>query len=115
MATIEECRAALEELAGRMASAPAAVRDAAAGERSVSCRITDLDVTFTGRLTGGRLEVLEAVPGAPPEPARIRLATTGDDLLALVAGTLPFPRAWATGRLTVEAPFRDLLRLRGLL
>ncbi|MEU3557168.1 sterol-binding protein [Streptomyces fragilis] len=115
MATIEECRAALEELAGRLASAPDRVREAATAERSVSCRVTDLDVTFTGRLTGGRLEVLDTVRGRPPEPARIRLSTTGDDLLALVAGALPFPRAWATGRLTLEAPLRDLLHLRTLL
>ncbi|WP_448319510.1 sterol-binding protein [Streptomyces sp. CO7] len=112
MATIEECRAALEELAGRLASAPAAVREAAGVERSVSCHVTDLDVTFTGRLSGGRLEVRDVVPGRPSDPARIRLSTTGDDLLALVAGTLAFPRAWATGRLTLEAPLRDLLHLR---
>ncbi|MDH6227636.1 MULTISPECIES: SCP2 sterol-binding domain-containing protein [Streptomyces] len=115
MATIEECRAALEELAGRLASAPRQVREAASPERSVSCHVTDLDVTFTGRLAGGRLEVLDAVPGQPAEPARIRLSATGDDLLALVAGTLPFPRAWATGRLKLDAPLRDLLRLRSLL
>jgi predicted lipid carrier protein YhbT len=115
MATIEECRAALEELAGRLASAPREVRDAAAVERSVSCHVTDLDVTFTGRLAGGRLEVLDAVPGQPSASARIRLSATGDDLLALVAGTLPFPRAWATGRLKLEAPLRDLLHLRTLL
>ncbi|NYV74445.1 sterol-binding protein [Streptomyces sp. UH6] len=115
MATIEECRAALEELAGRLASAPGAVREAASAERSVSCHVTDLDVTFTGRLAGGRLEVLDVVRGRPAGSARIRLSTTGDDLLALVAGTLPFPRAWATGRLRIDAPLRDLLHLRTLL
>lgn len=115
MATIEECRAALEELAGRLASAPAEVRGAAARDRGLSCHVTDLDVTFTGRLAGGRLEVLGAVRGQPPEPAPIRLSTTSDDLIALVAGTLPFPRAWASGRLRLEAPLRDLLHLRTLL
>ncbi|MGW0608868.1 sterol-binding protein [Streptomyces sp. NPDC002640] len=115
MATIEECRAALEELAGRLASAPGRVREAAAVERTLSCHVTDLDVTFTGRLTGGRLVLDDTVRGVPSEPARIRLSATGDDLLALVSGALPFPHAWATGRLTLQAPLRDLLHLRTLL
>jgi putative sterol carrier protein len=37
---------------------------------------------------------------------------TSDDLLALVAGQLKVPAAWATGRIKVEAGVRDLLTLR---
>jgi hypothetical protein len=46
--------------------------------------------------------------------ADVRLALSGDDLLALVAGQMSFARAWATGRISVRASFRDLLRLRKL-
>ncbi|AZS88118.1 SCP2 sterol-binding domain-containing protein [Streptomyces griseoviridis] len=115
MATIEECRAALDKLSDSMQRAEGDVRTAAAMDRSVSCRITDLDVTFLGRLTGGRIEVDRTVQGPPPEKAQIRLALTGDDLLAMVGGELNFAKAWGSGRVRLEAGVRDLLRLRKLL
>jgi hypothetical protein len=115
MATIEECRGALEKLSDNMASAEGDVREAAALDRSVSCHITDLDVTFVGRLTGGRIAVRDTVQGPPPEKARIRLAMAGDDLLALVDGELNFAKAWGGGRVKLEAGLLDLFRLRKLL
>ncbi|MEU0288675.1 sterol-binding protein [Streptomyces sp. NPDC006147] len=115
MATIEECRAALDKLSDSMGSAEGDVRAAASMDRSVSCHITDLDVTFTGRLTGGRIVVRDTVPGPPPEKAQIRLAMTGDDLVALVDGELHFARAWGSGRVRLEAALRDLFTLRKLL
>ncbi|MEW2072797.1 sterol-binding protein [Streptomyces sp. NPDC012403] len=115
MATIEECRAALDKLSDNMRGAEGDVRAAAAMDRSVSCHITDLDVTFAGRLTGGRIEVRDTFPGPPRERAQIRLAMTGDDLLALVDGELHFARAWGSGRVRLEAGLRDLFRLRRLL
>ncbi|WP_156721722.1 sterol-binding protein [Streptomyces apocyni] len=115
MATIEECRAALDTLSDNMSRANGDVRGALAQDRSLSCRITDLDTTFEGRLTGGRIEVTGAHSGPPRGKAQIRLAMTGDDLVALVGGDLHFARAWASGRVRLEAGVRDLLRLRTLL
>ncbi|MET9469397.1 SCP2 sterol-binding domain-containing protein [Streptomyces sp. NPDC006544] len=115
MATIEECRAALDQLSGNLARADADVRGATALDRSLSCHITDLDQTFTGRLDGGRIRVDAVAPGPPPAKAEIRLAMTGDDLLALVSGELKFAKAWASGRVRLEAGFRDLLKLKSLL
>lgn len=115
MATIEECRAALEKLSDSMADADGKVREAAALDRSVSCHITDLDITFTGRLTGGRIDVRDTMPGPPPEKAQIRLAMAGDDLVALVGGGLNFAVAWGSGRVKLEASLLDLFRLRKLL
>ncbi len=115
MATIEECRAALDKLSDSMGGAEGDVRAAASMERSVSCHVTDLDVTFAGRLTGGRIEVRETHPGPPLEKAQIRIAMTGDDLLGLVDGELHFARAWASGRVRLEAGLRDLFQLRKLL
>ncbi|MBD9732319.1 sterol-binding protein [Streptomyces sp. H28] len=115
MATIEECRAALDQLSDSMGGARGDVRAAAALDRSVSCHITDLDVTFTGRLGGGRIHVHDTHPGPPREKAQIRLAMTGDDLLALVGGELHFARAWGSGRVRLEAGLRDLFHLRKLL
>ncbi|WP_431045123.1 SCP2 sterol-binding domain-containing protein [Streptomyces sp. P1-3] len=115
MATIEECRDALDRLAENLSGADGDLRSAAALDRSLSCRITDLDTTFVGRLAGGRLADVTAVPGPPPGKAEIRLTMTGDDLVALVGGQLNFARAWASGRVKLEAGLRDLLRLRKLL
>ncbi|MEU0660727.1 SCP2 sterol-binding domain-containing protein [Streptomyces lavendulocolor] len=115
MATIDECRTALDRLAQDLTHADGAVRGAAGLDRTLSCHVTDLDVTFTGRLAGGRLEVLDRVDGPPPERADVRLAMAGDDLVAVVGGELNFARAWASGRIRLEAGFRDLLRLRSLL
>ncbi|MER6997373.1 SCP2 sterol-binding domain-containing protein [Streptomyces sp. NPDC000410] len=115
MATTEECRSALDRLSDNLAQADGAVRSAAALDRSLSCHIRDLDVTFTGRLRAGRIEVLDTVAGPPPDKAEIRLAMAGDDLVAMVDGELNFAKAWASGRVRLEAGFRDLMRLRTLL
>jgi predicted lipid carrier protein YhbT len=115
MATIEECRAALEKLSDNMQHAEGDVRAAAALDRSVSCHITDLDVTFAGRMADRRIHVHETLQGPPREKAEIRLSMAGDDLLALVAGELHFARAWGSGRVKLHAGVRDLLLLRKLL
>ncbi|MEV4880725.1 SCP2 sterol-binding domain-containing protein [Streptomyces cyaneofuscatus] len=115
MATMAECRSALDRLSDNLATADGDVRGAAALDRSLSCHIKDLDITFTGRLADGRIQVQDTVEGPPREKAEIRLAMTGDDLVALVDGDLNFAKAWASGRVRLEAGFRDLLKLRSLL
>ncbi|MFF5921591.1 SCP2 sterol-binding domain-containing protein [Streptomyces flavochromogenes] len=115
MATITECRDALDTLSDNLARADGDVRGAAALDRTLSCHITDLDTTFTGRLTDGRIKVESTVAGPPSAKAQIRLAMTGDDLVAMVGGDLNFAKAWASGRVRLEAGFRDLLRLRSML
>ena len=111
MATVEQCRRALADVAARMAADP----DAAARvnlDRSVACEIRDLGVTFKGRLRDG--SIVDLIQGEDPK-AQIRLSLNSDDLLALVGGSLHFASAWATGRLSVKASFGDLLKLRKLL
>ncbi|MBQ1110170.1 SCP2 sterol-binding domain-containing protein [Streptomyces anulatus] len=115
MATMAECRSALRRLSDNLAAAEGDVRGTAALDRSLSCHIKDLDITFTGRLAEGRILVRDTVEGPPREKAEIRLAMTGDDLVALVDGDLNFAKAWGSGRVRLEAGFRDLLKLRSLL
>ncbi|MFD5427090.1 SCP2 sterol-binding domain-containing protein [Streptomyces sp. NPDC127084] len=115
MATTQECRSALDRLSDNLAAADGELRGAAALDRALSCHITDLDVTFTGRLSAGRIEVLDTLDGPPVKRADVRLTMTGDDLVAMVDGRLNFAKAWASGRVRLEAGFRDLLRLRALL
>ncbi|MFC4036005.1 sterol-binding protein [Streptomyces polygonati] len=115
MATIEECRAALDRLSANLSRAEGDVRTAVALDRSLSCHLTDLDITFVGRLAGGRIEDVTTVAGTPADRAEIRLTMKGDDLVAVVGGELNFARAWGSGRIKLQAGLRDLLRLRSLL
>jgi hypothetical protein len=103
---------ALEGILGDLARNPAA----AGLDRSLSCRLTDLDEVVLGRLTSGSVRDLHVLPHGPAVPqADIRLTMTSDDLVALTDGRLHFGQAWATGRVKLEAGLRDLLRLRKLL
>lgn len=111
MATVEQCRAALQEVAARMLADPQAASRVDL-DRSLACHIRDLDAYFHGRLARGT--ILDLTDGDDPRAA-IRLTVSGDDLLALVDGELNFAKAWASGRLSVHASFRDLLKLRKLM
>ncbi|MFF8954592.1 sterol-binding protein [Streptomyces sp. NPDC014894] len=115
MATMEECRGALDRLSDNLTRSKGGARGAAGFDRSLSCHIKDLDITFSGRLEDGRITVLDTLAGPPRDKAQIRLAMTGDDLVAMVDGELDFGRAWASGRVRLEAGFRDLLRLKSML
>jgi putative sterol carrier protein len=112
VATVEQCEKALQTLADRLAAVDPETRAKYAVERTVSCRISDLDVVFHARVDGGGLSEVQQVDDAS---AQVRLVTSSDDLLALTEGRLGVPAAWATGRLKIEASVLDLLRLRGLL
>lgn len=112
MATLDESLTALRGILGDLASNPAA----AGLDRSLSCRLTDLDQVVVGRLSSGAVRDLRVLPHGPDvAKADIRLTMTSDDLVALTAGQLSFGSAWASGRVKLEAGLRDLLRLRKLL
>jgi SCP-2 sterol transfer family len=111
MATVEQCRQALESIAERMSADPQAARRVDLN-RSMACHIRDLETYFHGRLNHGTIVGLAA--GDDPK-AEVRISLSSDDLLALVAGRLNFAAAWASGRVSVKAGFGDLLKLRKLL
>lgn len=112
MATMEQCRTALEELASRLRDVDEKDRKQHTFDRSLSATIPDLGVTFSGALSDGHLVDITTDP-APK--AQIRFTATSDDLVALTAGELNFGQAWLAGRVKVEAGVRDLLRLRSML
>ncbi len=112
MATVDECRTALHQLAARLASNAEQASRKLDLDRPLACTIKDLGVSFHARLRDGLLENI--ADGDDPK-AKIRLTTTGDDLLALVAGQLNFVQAWTSGRISVSAGAFDLLKLRKLL
>jgi hypothetical protein len=109
---MDQCMTALEGILGKLAANPAA----AGLDRSLSCRLTDLDEVVLGRLGSGAVRDLHVLPHGPAVPkADIRLTMTSDDLVAMTDGKLHFGSAWASGRVKLEAGLRDLLRLRKLL
>ena len=113
MATKEECAAALDQLAEKMGGIDSQERSKNLLERSVSCEIPDLKVTFHGDLKDARLDNVRAYPAPESVPnAQIRLVIPSDDLIALVNGQLSFIPAWTSGRIKVNASFGDLLKLR---
>jgi hypothetical protein len=112
VATMDQCLTALQHILGDLASNPAA----AGLDRSLSCRLTDLDHVVLGRLGSGAVRDMQAVPDDPSVPkADIRLTMSSDDLISLTDGSLDFGKAWASGRVKLEAGLRDLLRLRTLI
>jgi predicted lipid carrier protein YhbT len=112
MATLDQCRAALQQLAERLGGVDADSKRAHALDRTISCHVTDLGVTFSGELRDGHIQSMTTEP-APK--AQIRLTTTSDDLIALTDGSLSITTAWTRGRLKIDASMFDLLKIRSLL
>jgi predicted lipid carrier protein YhbT len=113
VATVEECRQALEALVGRISRLDPADRAAHLVDRDVSCEVPDLGVTFLTRLgPDGAAPVTQA--NGDGAPAQVRFRASSDDLVAIAGDPGSFPRAWLSGRVRVEASVFDLLRLRKL-
>lgn len=114
MATADECRMALESLTGRISEMDEQVRQAKLIDRTLSCRVSDLGVTYMTRLgPHGADPVKEANDHFPT--AQIRFTAKSDDVISIARDPGSFARAWLSGRLKVEGSFLDLLHLRRLL
>jgi len=111
VASEAECEAALLTLVDALAALDPDVRRKYVVERTVSCRISDLGVTWSAHLTeDGFVGISKDAP-----KAQVRLSVGSDDLLSLVGGKLAVPTAVATGRIRVQASPFDLLRLSAFL
>ena len=113
MKSAEECRAALQKLAGRLSEMSADDRENYFGNRSMSVTISDLGITYATSLGPGDDPVREVGPGEPP--ADIRLTANSDEVVALAESPMNIARAWVAGRVKIEASMKDLFRLRRLL
>jgi predicted lipid carrier protein YhbT len=111
VASVDECRRALHDLAARL-DANARTRGGLDFDRTLACRVTDLKVAFHGRLAGGRL--VDIADGDDPR-AKIALSAASDDLVALTAGRLNVMQAVAARQVSISANPFDLLKLRKLL
>jgi predicted lipid carrier protein YhbT len=115
MATVEECQVALHTLARQFDEVDEETRARHVVERTISCHVRDLDVTFYSRIHHDGLDPFEFAPPIDGRPADVRLTVDSDDLISLVDGELDMAKAFLGGRIKIEASFGDLLRLRRLL
>ena len=113
MNSAEECRTALQKLAGRLSELSPAERDQYFGNRTISVTIPDLSLTYESVLGAGDDPVREVKPGEPP--ADIRMTAKSDEVVALAEQPMNIARAWMSGRVKIEASMKDLFRLRRLL
>ena len=111
MATVDECRQALHDLAARL-DANAETRGKLDLDRTLACRVTDLGTAFHARLADGRL--VGITDGDDPK-AKIELTAARDALVALTQGRLDVTRAVASRQVAIKANPVDLLKLRKLL
>jgi predicted lipid carrier protein YhbT len=113
VATLAEVEKAVQGLLERLAEVDPDVRRKYAVERTVACRVRDLDMVFLGAFDDeGTLRDLTV---AERGDGQVKLAANSDDLIALIEGRLSVPTAWATGKLKIDASMLDLLKLRSLL
>jgi hypothetical protein len=113
MTTAEECRTALQKLAGRLSELSSDEREQYFGNRTISVTVPDLNVTYVTVLGAGTDPVREAAPGEAP--ADIRMTAKSDEVVALAEQPMNIARAWMSGRVKIEASMKDLFRLRRLL
>lgn len=112
MATIDECRTALEQFAENLSSNPKSVRKLQGFQRSLAADITDLSVSFNGKFDQGKLT---GITDGDNSDAEIRMIVSSDNLLKLVAGELDFMKAFTGGQVKLKANMMDLMKLRGVL
>lgn len=112
VATVDDCRAALQSLAAKMDANAAQTAKTIDLDRTLACTVRDLGVAFHGRITGGRLVGL--ADGDDPK-AKIRLTADSDDLISMVKGELNLAAAVASRRVSISANPFDLLKLRKLM
>ena len=113
MASVADCRKALDGLAAALAEVEPELRARHVPARTVACRVTDLEVTFVGRLDEDGVNYVGEANDAEPE-VDVRLTMDSDELVALADGSDDFLHAWLRGRVGMSASMRDLLRLRSL-
>jgi predicted lipid carrier protein YhbT len=114
MATADECRIALDQLTARISEMDAKGRADHLRDRTLSCHVSDLGVTFLTRLGPHGADPVKQVTDGRAS-AQVRFTAKSDDVLRIASDPGSFARAWLAGRLKVEGNFFDLLHLRKLM
>ena len=114
MADVIEVRAAIDHVVRQLDELDPDTRRKIP-DTTVALLVRDLDLALAGRLEGGALLDIHDIDPSLLHGSRLRLTLTSDDLIEVVEGRLSFGRAWAKGRIKVDAHVRDLFALRTFL
>jgi predicted lipid carrier protein YhbT len=114
MATADECRTALESLTGRISEMDAKDRAAHLVDRTLSCRVPDLGITFITRLSPDGADPIMVATDSTPQ-AQVRFTADSDTVVTIAKDPGSFMRAWLSGKLKVSGSVFDLLHLRKLM
>jgi hypothetical protein len=113
LASEEEVESVITDLVDRLHSIDLNLRRALLpARRTIEADVTDLGLTYHTFLRDGSLAPIQA--GALDGRPDIWVAAASDDLMALARGEVRIGDAYASGRVKVDAPMMDLLRLRGM-
>ena len=112
MATTQDVEATLLALMRRVGALDGSTVALLPSRRTIEARFTDIDATYHAVWEDGELGELRVGAATKPE---IRLTCSSEVLLAMANGTLTPSRAYATGRVRIDASVTDLLRLRSVL
>lgn len=112
MAEVEEVERILDELFARLGRNDQSLRSSIPGRRVIKATCPDISLTRMAVWEGGTLTDIDE-PSV--DHADIRISMQSDDLVRLAAGELSLTEAYLSGRVRIDAPMSDLLRLRAAL
>jgi predicted lipid carrier protein YhbT len=113
MATADDCRKAFDSLLSRLSDLDPQTRQSIPN-RTLSCQVTDLGVTFVTTIgPDGAQPLTLAPPGAPR--AQVRFSAKSGDVMTIAARPESFARLWLTRRVKVDASLGDIAILRKFL
>lgn len=114
MATAEEVEDAVQRLNAMFGDLDDATRRKIPDE-SISVYVKDLDLAYGCRFEAGDVVDVRLIDQSEIAGRTVRISCPSDVLLDVVNGKVHFGHAWATGKLRVDARFRDILKLRSFL
>lgn len=112
VASTEDVDTILDDLLHRLTDLDPNTRALLPARRTIEARCPDLGLVRHAEWRDGALVVLDEPPRGRCD---IRISLASDDLLAMHRGDLTFSRAYAVGRVRLDASVTDLLRLRAVL
>jgi len=114
MAEADEVRDAVERLFAMFDDVDDSTRGKVP-DATVTLLVRDLDVAYGCQFADGQVLDLQEIDPADVGTATLRVRADSDTLLDVVDGRLHFGHGWATGKIRVDAKFRDILKLRSFL
>jgi hypothetical protein len=108
MASVEDCRNALEQLIGQLAGVDSTRKNRFLPDRTISCVISDCDTAFSGAIQRG---AVVDVKETSDTKAQIQFTIDSATLIAITDGSITFGKAVERKLLTYNAGLKDRVML----